>query len=352
MGKNARNIRKAKNRRKLLGIILITGIVFFLLGFGFSYFIGNFNKGNNYTGNINKTGDAEESKNIDEKEEETKNGAEGTNDAANDSQDDEDVKPSPSVTVKEPDSLSPSNPTAPNVQKLDVKVLEQLDNKKLSWWYRPNTNNKPSTIPDDISELIGKYDGIFQGDTSKKVVYLTFDEGYENGYTPMILDALKENDVKAIFFVTGSYIDRNPDLVKRMLDEGHQVGSHTVNHPSLPDLGYEELENELLGLEEKFYEKFNAGFRYMRPPMGEYSERTLAATQQLGYKTVFWSFAYDDWYTDKIRGADYAYNKVMENLHNGAVLLLHAVSKDNAEAMDRIIKDIKAKGYEIRPFDL
>jgi delta-lactam-biosynthetic de-N-acetylase len=161
-----------------------------------------------------------------------------------------------------------------------------------------------------------------------------------------------ENDVRAIFFVTGSYIENHPDLVRRMLDEGHQVGSHTINHPSLPDLGYEELENELLGLEEKFYEKFNVGFKYMRPPMGEYSERTLAAAQQLGYKTVFWSFAYDDWYTDRIRGADYAYNKVMENLHNGAVFLLHAVSKDNAEALDRIIKDIKANGYEIRPFDL
>lgn len=350
MGKNTGKSKKAKNRRKLIRVILVTAVIFFLLGIGFSHLIGNFDRGNNDANNIGKPNGTEENEDIADKEEENEKEPGAANNAANDSQ--EDDSPSPTETAQKPDSELPSNPPAPNVQKLDVEALEKLDNRKLSWWYRPNTNNEPSTIPDDIRSLIEKYDGIFQGDTLEKVVYLTFDEGYENGYTPMILDTLKENDVKAIFFVTGSYIDRNPDLVKRMLDEGHQVGSHTINHPSLPDLGYEELENELLGLENKFYEKFKVGFKYMRPPMGEYSERTLAAAQQLGYKTVFWSFAYDDWYTDKIRGADYAYNKVMENLHNGAVFLLHAVSQDNTDALDRIIKDIKAKGYEIRPFDL
>lgn len=230
--------------------------------------------------------------------------------------------------------------------------MEKLYNKKLSWWIKLNKEHKTPTTTPDIDKLIEKHDGIYLGDTSQKAIYLTFDEGYENGYTSKILDTLKENDVKTIFFVTSSYIKNNPELVKRMLDEGHQVGNHTISHPSLPDLSYEKLEHELLGLEKEFYEKFQVGFKYMRPPAGEYSERVLAAAQQLGYKTIFWSFAYDDWYADKIRGADYAYDKVMENLHNGAVLLLHAVSKDNADALDRIIKDIRAEGYEIKAFDL
>ncbi|NMB98573.1 MAG: delta-lactam-biosynthetic de-N-acetylase [Clostridiaceae bacterium] len=254
-------------------------------------------------------------------------------------------------TTKDKDEI-PVNPTEPNVEKLDVEALKQLGNTKYSWWIKLNSEHETPEIPPDIKNLIDKHDGIYVGDTSKKVIYLTFDEGYENGYTPQILDVLKENDVKTIFFVTGSYIDRNPELVQRMLDEGHQVGNHTINHPSLPDLDFEKLEDELLGLDKKFHEKFGTSFKYMRPPSGEYSERTLAAAKQLGYKTIFWSFAYDDWYADKIRGADYAYNKVMANLHNGAVLLLHAVSKDNADALDRIIKDIKAQGYEISPFDL
>ncbi|HHV97909.1 MAG TPA: delta-lactam-biosynthetic de-N-acetylase [Clostridiaceae bacterium] len=246
----------------------------------------------------------------------------------------------------------PVNPKEPNVEKLDVEALNKLDNTKYSWWIKLNSEHKTPEINSNIKEMIDKYDGIYVGDTSKKVIYLTFDEGYENGYTPKILDVLKENDVKTIFFVTGSYIDRNPELIQRMLDEGHQIGNHSISHPSLPDVDYEKLEQELLGLDDKLYEKFGVRTKYMRPPSGEYSERVLAAAQQLGYKTIFWSFAYDDWYADKIRGADYAYNKVMANLHNGAVMLLHAVSKDNADALDRIIKDIKAQGYEIRPFDL
>jgi peptidoglycan-N-acetylmuramic acid deacetylase len=237
-------------------------------------------------------------------------------------------------------------------KKLDTLMLDKLDNTKYSWWIKLNSEHKTPEIPVSAKKITDQYDGIFIGDVSQKHIYLTFDEGYENGYTPKILDVLKENDVKAIFFVTGPYIEKNPDLIKRMLQEGHKVGNHTINHPSLPGVGYEKFEKEIRGLEEKFIELYGEGFEYMRPPMGEYSERVLAAAKQLGYKTVFWSFAYDDWYTDKIRGAEYAYDKVMSNLHNGAVLLLHAVSKDNAEALDSIIKGIRAEGYEIRPFDL
>ena len=250
------------------------------------------------------------------------------------------------------DETGPKPQESAVTEKLDTDILNQLDNTKLSWNYRPNSEHKAPGIPANAGKLIETHDGVYLGDTSQKVVYLTFDEGYENGYTPMILDALKENDTKAIFFVTGPYLKKNSGLVKRMLDEGHQVGNHSVNHPSLPSVDNATLEKELLGLEKELMSKFNKGFRYMRPPMGEYSERTLAAAKQLGYKTVFWSFAYRDWEVDKQKGAEYAYNKVMNGLHNGAVILLHAVSKDNAEALDRIIKGIKAEGYEIKPLDL
>lgn len=223
----------------------------------------------------------------------------------------------------------------------------QYSNKVLRWGIARKKNNQTPAADPGAPELLKKFGGAYIGDTSKKVIYLTFDEGYENGYTGKILDALRDNNAKAVFFITGPYLRDHEDLVKRMVDEGHIVGNHTVHHPSLPDKDDRELETELAELNRVFYEKFGQNMKYLRPPKGEYSERTLALTQKLGYTNLFWSFAYDDWYRDKVRGADYAYDIVMRNLHNGAVLLLHAVSKDNADALDRIIKGAREKGYEI-----
>jgi peptidoglycan-N-acetylmuramic acid deacetylase len=236
--------------------------------------------------------------------------------------------------------------------KLDFMALDKLDNTKYAWGLNLNDEHKTPGIPSDAKQMLEKYGGIYLGDTSRKTVYLTFDEGYENGYTAKILDTLKENDVKALFFVTGPYIRKNSDLVKRMLDEGHEVGNHTINHPSLPETDNPSLEEELYGLDMQFSDKFGRRFKYMRPPMGEYSEKVLEAARQLGYKTVFWSFTYRDFDVNNQKGADYAFKKVMDNLHNGAVILLHAVSRDNAEALDKIIKEIKAQGYSISSFDL
>jgi len=236
--------------------------------------------------------------------------------------------------------------------KLDFETLDKLDNKKLSWWIKLYGEGKTPGISSTAKKLIEENDGIYLGDTSEKVIYLTFDEGYENGYTPMILDALKNNDVKAVFFVTWPYVKKNKELVERMFEEGHIVGSHTVYHKILPEVDNKTLEEELCGFEEKFRSMFGKRIKYFRPPEGAYSEKVLAAAKQLGYKTVFWSFAYRDFDVNNQKGADYAHKMVMDNLHNGAVILLHAVSKDNAEALDRIIKDIKAQGYEIRLLDL
>lgn len=236
-------------------------------------------------------------------------------------------------------------------EAIDVSIDGQNFNKLRSWGISRKPENKTPDADPGTPQILAQYGGLYIGDTNKKEIYLTFDEGYENGYTPKILDALKDNDAKGVFFVTGPYLKDHQDLVKRMVEEGHIVGNHTIHHPSLPSLGDKELEEEVLGLSRAFYEKFGQHMKYLRPPKGEYSERTLALTQQLGYRNMFWSFAYDDWYRDKVRGADYAYNIIMRNLHNGSILLLHAVSKDNAEALDRIIKGAKGKGYQIGNVD-
>lgn len=222
-----------------------------------------------------------------------------------------------------------------------------LSNKLLRWGISRRENHQTPAADPGAPELLEKYGGAYLGDTSKKAIYLTFDEGYENGYTPMILDTLRDNGVRAVFFITGPYLKGQQELVRRMVEEGHMVGNHTIHHPSLPELDDERLEEEILGLDRAFREKFDRDMAFLRPPKGEYSERTLAITQRLGYCNLFWSFAYDDWYRDRIRGPEYAKNIVMRNLHNGAVLLLHAVSKDNAEALDSIIKEAVKAGYYI-----
>ncbi len=229
---------------------------------------------------------------------------------------------------------------------IDATTENQYSNKLLRWGIARKKDNQIPDADPGAPELLKKYGGLYLGDKNKKEIYLTFDEGYENGYTGKILDVLRENNVKAVFFITGPYLKEHQDLVRRMIDEDHIVGNHTIHHPSLPSLDDNKLEEEVLGLDRAFYEKFGSNMKFLRPPKGEYSEKTLAVTKKLGYTNLFWSFAYDDWHRDKIRGVEFTYNKVIENLHNGAILLLHAVSKDNADALDSIIKGARKKGYE------
>ncbi|HEY9062252.1 MAG TPA: delta-lactam-biosynthetic de-N-acetylase [Pseudobacteroides sp.] len=230
---------------------------------------------------------------------------------------------------------------------LSVKEdIKPLNNKTLGWGILRSPDNKPPKADPGAPELLSKYGGFYLGDTSKKEVYLTFDEGYENGYTPKILDVLRDNNVKAVFFITGPYLKGHQDLVTRMVEEGHEVGNHTINHPSLPEVDDKRIEEEILGLDKIFNEIFGKHMTYLRPPKGEFSERTLSISQRLGYTNLFWSFAYEDWHRDRVRGPDYAKNIVMRNIHNGAIILLHAVSKDNAEALDSIIKSARENGYE------
>jgi len=226
-----------------------------------------------------------------------------------------------------------------------------LSNTRRGWGLKRNSDHRQPEMPSGISNTLKKYGAYWIGGPDEKVVYLTFDEGYENGYTPKILDALKANDVKAAFFVTGHYLKSQPDLVRRMVEEGHIVGNHTETHPSLPDVSNEQIKKELQSVEERYGEvTVRKDMKYLRPPKGEYSERTLAVTRELGYHNIFWSMALVDW-VPMPGGPQESHQSVMDNLHNGAVILLHAVSKDNTEAMDRILKDIKARGYTFKTLD-
>lgn len=234
-------------------------------------------------------------------------------------------------------------------KKCDINV----NNNCIDWWIVPNKDHQTPRVNTDINFKLEDYDAYYVGDTSKKVLYLTFDEGYENGYTSKILNILKENDVKAIFFVTLPYVKDNPDLIKRMVDEGHIVGNHSHHHPSMPDYAVNEAKfnKEFSDVEDLFKEITGTDMpKVFRPPMGKYSERSLAMTKNLGYKTLFWSFAYHDWDINKQPNPDTAKEKIVSNFHNGSVMLIHAVSKTNTEILDYVLKEAKNQGYSFELF--
>ncbi len=237
-----------------------------------------------------------------------------------------------------------------NTNQVETLNTDILSEKKQSWGMRRNAPERPE-FTEEQKNIMDKYGCIYMGSGEKKYLYLTFDEGYENGQTGKILDTLKEKGVKATFFITGDYLKDEGALVDRMVNEGHEVGNHTMNHPCLPEVKSYKMEEEILSLDLAFYAKYNKHMRFFRPPEGAYSEKSLAVTKNLGYTNVFWSFAYDDWYRDKQRGADFAYKKTTENLHNGCVILLHAVSKDNADALGSIIDNARNEGYEFLPLN-
>ncbi|MBR0427238.1 MAG: polysaccharide deacetylase family protein [Clostridia bacterium] len=221
-----------------------------------------------------------------------------------------------------------------------------LSNKKIEWGIQRKNNHEQPNLGTKNVELINKYNGMALGNSEKKYIYLTFDLGYEAGYTAKILDALKENNVQGTFFITAHYVNTADELLKRMIDEGHIVGNHTVNHKSMPTLSDEELKSEVMKLHSQVFEKYNYEMKYLRPPKGEYSERTLSLCEKLGYKTVMWSFAYVDWDEKKQPSESEAMDKIISNLHNGEIMLLHATSKTNADVMDKMIKRVQEEGYE------
>ena len=226
-----------------------------------------------------------------------------------------------------------------------------LSDKKIGWGIKRADNHEQPDLGSSNIKLLEEYNGIAMGNNEKKYIYLTFDQGYEAGYTSKILETLKNNEVKATFFITAHYINTQEDLVRQMIDEGHIIGNHTVNHKSMPDLSEDELKKEIMDLHQVIYQKFNYEMKYMRPPKGEFSERTLDLTDSLGYKTVMWSFAYEDWNEDKQPDEEKANEKILNNLHNGEIMLLHGNSKTNTNILDSIIKKAKNMGYEFKSLD-
>lgn len=240
--------------------------------------------------------------------------------------------------------------TAPTAN--DSADAAALSNEKKGWWIKRKENNEQSEAQNEID--LAKYDA-FYVDTKnkdKKVMYLTFDCGYDNGYTEPMLDILKKHKAYAIFFVTQTYIRDNVEIVKRMKKEGHLVGNHTVKHKSMPDLSERDIKEELITCAD--YCKEATGYEmdpYVRPPMGEYSERTLQICKNLGYKTVFWSMAYLDYEVDNQPGSDFVIDHFEKYYHNGAIPLLHNVSKSNAEALDTVLTNLEKKGFTFENVD-
>lgn len=237
-------------------------------------------------------------------------------------------------------------------EKETVNVsTKPLSSKKIEWGIKRNENHEQPDLGAKNKQMIEEYKGIAIGNPDKKYVYLTFDEGYEAGYTPKLLEVLKQNNVKATFFITAHFLNTQEGLVKQMIEEGHIVGNHTVNHKSMPELSEEEIRKEVMDLHQAIYNKFNYEMKYIRPPKGEFSETSLSVTNALGYTTVMWSFAYDDWNEEKQGREEYAKKKILDNIHSGAVILLHGNSKDNTNVLDYCIKEIKNMGYEFKSLD-
>lgn len=187
--------------------------------------------------------------------------------------------------------------------------------------------------------------------TEEKVVYLTFDVGYDNGYTDIILDTLKEKNVTAAFFCTVHEMKTSPDIIARMIKEGHIVGNHTENHPSMDEISRTEMMHEIKAFDDYLRTNYGYSSPYFRFPKGEYSDCALELVGSLGYTSVFWSLAYADWDTENQKGALYAHDTVISRIHPGAIILLHAVSSDNAYALGDIIDTARGMGYEFRSLD-
>ena len=232
---------------------------------------------------------------------------------------------------------------------VEPEPISQNQNEKKSHSYGVAKYGKPNEISVDNQKYFESNNfNAFCLDTKskEKVLYLTFDCGYENGYTEKILDVLKEKNVNAAFFCTLPQVKENPDLIKRMINEGHIVGNHSVNHPSFAEISTSQMVEEIKGMEDYLKENFNYTEPYFRFPKGEYTETALKTVASLGYTSVFWSLAYADWDLNNQKGEQYAFDKVVSRLHPGAVILLHSVSPDNANALASIIDEAQKQGYK------
>lgn len=215
-----------------------------------------------------------------------------------------------------------------------------------NWGLGFKEDGKPPTGNASVTDL-AKHNAYYIGDTSKNTIYLTFDAGFENGNTEKILDALKKHNVKATFFLVGNYIETSPELVERMVEEGHTIGNHTYSHPDMSKISDEEsFKKELQSLESLYKETTGQELlKIYRPPQGKYCVSNLEMADKLGYKTIFWSLAYVDWYENKQPTKEEAFNKLLKRIHPGAIVLLHSTSKTNGDILDELLTKWEDMGY-------
>ena len=251
------------------------------------------------------------------------------------------------------DNSTPSSGSSQAAMSTDLDQIGTLSSKAQGWGpgKTMDENNRPVEA-ERFQEKYGKYNADFIGSETEKTVYLTCDEGYENGYTGQILDVLKEKQVTAVFFITMHYAKSNPDLVQRMVDEGHIIGNHSTKHPNFTEISLERAQTELQELQDYMKETYNYDMTLFRFPEGAFTEQMLCLVQSMGYRSVFWSYDYQDWDANKQIGADKACEKLVDALHPGAIYLLHAVSQDNANCLGDVIDIIRSKGYTISPYNL
>lgn len=233
---------------------------------------------------------------------------------------------------------------------LDLNHYFQFPTEECNWGFTRVEGDEP-VLYDWQKSMLSKFDAYYIDHSRPHAIYLTFDEGYEAGYTQQIIDTLCKYDIPATFFVTGDYLDSSPELVRQMIDKGFSVGNHTVNHPNLARADTGTVVNEIEVLSERLKNEFGYESYYMRPPEGAFNEKVLAIAKDMGYNTILWSFAYYDYDTSSQPGTAAAYDMITRYMHDGAIYLLHAVSKDNAAVLESVINYAINNGYEFRSLD-
>lgn len=271
-----------------------------------------------------------------------------------------------SYTKKHPKKVVTSISNYSNYKEIKPFILNDnqvslLGRKETSWWTDTKANEERSPeMPKDLTDMLSKYHGYYVGDTGKKEIYLTFDCGYTNEYTSQILDVLKKDNVKASFFATTPCINNSSDIIKRMVNEGHVVGNHSTTHPEPPKSSIAQFaaqsetkfDSEIIGAQDAFERVTGKKMhKFFRPPEGIFSELSLYYTQKLGYRTILWSLAYEDYNTNKQPDPEKAKETILGRTHKGGIFLLHGISKTNAEILDDLINTWKEKGYQFKTLD-
>lgn len=231
--------------------------------------------------------------------------------------------------------------------KAQPTLLAAYHSPAINWGLKPNTNEQTPGAPEDGVELLEKHNGMFVGPTDEKKVYLTFDLGYEAGYTNAVLDTLKKHKIKGLFFLCGNYLQED-ELINRMIEEGHTIGNHTNHHKDLPTLGHEKMKEDIVSLDTKFKEKYGEKYTkpitHFRPPKGRINEEVLKAVAEENMKTVMWSIAIVDWGKTPIDAKKSA-DKITSRIHPGAIILMHITNSGTPEMLELLIPQLIKKGY-------